>query len=240
MIENMIDMKPLPVYGDGKNIRDWLYVEDHNNAVWLIANKGTTGVSYNIGGDNEWENIRLVQELCRIMAVETGKDSQYYEKLITYVKDRPGHDRRYAINCGKIKETLGWKQTVSFRQGLEKTVEWYLDNAAVNQVPDPSNHLTGSTSVFAIVVNGNCASEIVEIILTVDDQPSSNSTSIENCDDGSGSVSFDLISVEDEVNGGTGSTVNWYSDAGATVPINNPGNYISSGETVYAVVGDGI
>ena len=128
MIENMLDKKELPVYGDGKNIRDWLYVEDHNAAVWLIMNRGITGESYNIGGENEWGNIRLVNVLCEITAGETGKPKDYYKRLITFVKDRPGHDRRYAINCDKIKKDLGWHQSLDFRDGLKKTVKWYLGN----------------------------------------------------------------------------------------------------------------
>lgn len=131
MILNMIQGKPLPVYGDGKNIRDWLYVEDHASAVWTILQKGSVGQTYNIGGENEWTNIELVKYLCDIMqqlkpiAHET---LQRYEDLITFVKDRPGHDRRYAINCDKIKKELGWMQSVSFDEGLRKTVQWYLDN----------------------------------------------------------------------------------------------------------------
>jgi dTDP-glucose 4,6-dehydratase len=99
MIENMLAEKPLPVYGDGKNIRDWLFVEDHNSAVWTVMNNGKTGESYNIGGENEWENIKLVDVLCETVAQIQGKDKDYHKKLITYVKDRPGHDRRYAIDC---------------------------------------------------------------------------------------------------------------------------------------------
>ncbi len=128
MILNMIEEKPLPVYGDGKNVRDWLFVEDHASAVWLILNKGTTGETYNIGCENEWENIKLVNVLCENMAELNGKEKDYYKKLITYVKDRPGHDRRYAINCDKIKKELGWKQSVTFDKGLGITVEWYLEN----------------------------------------------------------------------------------------------------------------
>jgi dTDP-glucose 4,6-dehydratase len=128
MILNIKDEKSLPVYGDGKNIRDWLYVEDHNSAVWIIVNKGREGETYNIGGENEWENIKLVHELCAKMEKMTGKNDGYYQKLITYVKDRPGHDRRYAINCDKIKKELGWKQSVDFDKGLDLTVKWYLEN----------------------------------------------------------------------------------------------------------------
>jgi dTDP-glucose 4,6-dehydratase len=128
MIFNIRDEKPLPVYGDGKNIRDWLYVEDHNSAVWDIVQKGRTGETYNIGGENEWENIKLVHELCAKMARLNRKPDDYYEKLISYVKDRPGHDRRYAINCDKIKNELGWRQSVDFSRGLDLTIEWYLKN----------------------------------------------------------------------------------------------------------------
>lgn len=128
MILNILDEKPLPVYGDGTNIRDWLFVEDHNSAVWAIVNKGRTGEKYNIGGENEWENIKLVNVLCEKMAKFMNKDKDYYKKLITYVKDRPGHDRRYAINCDKLKKELGWKQAETFETGLEKTIKWYLDN----------------------------------------------------------------------------------------------------------------
>ena len=128
MIYNMRDRKPLPVYGDGKNIRDWLYVEDHNSAVWTVLQNGKVGESYNIGGENEWENIKLVNTLCEIFAQETETDEAKIKGLITFVKDRPGHDRRYAIDCSKLKKELGWKQSVDFGQGLKKTVRWYLDN----------------------------------------------------------------------------------------------------------------
>ena len=129
MILNMLEEKPLPVYGDGKNIRDWLYVEDHCSAVWKIIISGKEGETYNIGGENEWTNIDLVNRLCEIVAEKVGKDIDYFKKLITFVKDRPGHDRRYAINCDKIKKELGWKQSVSFDEGLSKTVDWYLSNS---------------------------------------------------------------------------------------------------------------
>lgn len=128
IIENILEEKPLPIYGDGKNIRDWLYVIDHNSAVWAIVNKGEAGETYNIGGENELENIELVYNLCDFMASKKGQEPDYYKKLITYIKDRPGHDRRYAINCDKLKKELGWKQSVNFKEGLEKTVDWYLEN----------------------------------------------------------------------------------------------------------------
>jgi dTDP-glucose 4,6-dehydratase len=112
MILNMLDGKPLPVYGDGKNIRDWLFVEDHNTAVWTIVNKGRVGEKYNIGGENEWTNIDLLQRLIDIVAQKAKLDAATIRSTITYVKDRPGHDRRYAIDCSKLKRELGWKQSV--------------------------------------------------------------------------------------------------------------------------------
>jgi dTDP-glucose 4,6-dehydratase len=130
MILNMLEGKPLPVYGDGKNIRDWVYVEDHNNAVWTILQKGITGEKYNIGGENEWENIKLLESLIEIVSAKAGLDAEKVRSTISFVKDRPGHDRRYAIDCSKIKSELGWKQAVSFNEGLEKTVDWYLANTA--------------------------------------------------------------------------------------------------------------
>jgi len=128
MILNMLEGKPLPVYGDGRNIRDWLYVEDHNEAVWMIMKAGQSGRTYNIGGENEWENIRLLERLIELVAEEAGLDAARLRALITYVKDRPGHDRRYAIDCSRIKKELGWRQRVTFDEGLRKTVRWYLDN----------------------------------------------------------------------------------------------------------------
>jgi dTDP-glucose 4,6-dehydratase len=124
----MLEGKALPVYGDGKNIRDWLYVEDHNIAVWTILRSGRTGERYNIGGDNERENIKLLTSLIDITAAKTDKEAEKIRSTITFVKDRPGHDRRYAIDCSKIKSEIGWEQTVNFQQGLERTVDWYLSN----------------------------------------------------------------------------------------------------------------
>jgi dTDP-glucose 4,6-dehydratase len=134
MILNMLEGKPLPVYGDGKNIRDWVYVEDHNEAVWTIMQAGVTGEKYNIGGENEWENIRLLHSLIEIVAKTAGLDAEKIRNTITYVKDRPGHDRRYAIDCAKIQRELGWKQRVSFEEGLERTAAWYLANV-VKDIP---------------------------------------------------------------------------------------------------------
>jgi dTDP-glucose 4,6-dehydratase len=128
MMLNILDEKPLPVYGDGKNVRDWLFVEDHAAAVWLILNRGIIGETYNIGGNNEWENIKLVNALCEKMALFTKKEKDHYKKLISFVKDRPGHDRRYAINCDKIKRDLQWKPGLNFGEGLDITIKWYLNN----------------------------------------------------------------------------------------------------------------
>ena len=128
MILNMLEGKPLPVYGDGKNIRDWLYVEDHNSAVWDIMRNGKAGETYNIGGENEWENIKLLNVLIDIAAAKAKLDPAKIRGTITYVKDRPGHDLRYAIDCSKIKRELNWKQTISFEEGLSRTVDWYLTN----------------------------------------------------------------------------------------------------------------
>lgn len=128
MILNMLDGKPLPVYGDGKNVRDWLHVDDHADAVWRIMREGRAGERYNVGGRNEWENIRLVRELCAAVARATGKRTEDLEPLITFVTDRPGHDRRYAVDCAKIEAELGWRASISFPEGLQRTVRWYLDN----------------------------------------------------------------------------------------------------------------
>lgn len=128
MISNIRNGKPLPVYGKGDNIRDWIYVEDHNRAVWLIVNKGRTGQKYNIGGENEWQNIKLLHKVIELSAEKLGKPASEIEKTITYVKDRPGHDKRYAIDCTKIKTELGWQRKMTFEEGLNATVDWYLKN----------------------------------------------------------------------------------------------------------------
>jgi dTDP-glucose 4,6-dehydratase len=130
MILNMLEGKPLPVYGDGRNVRDWVYVEDHNNAVWTIMQRGAAGEKYNIGGENEWENIKLLHSLIAIVSKKAGLDPEKIRGLITYVKDRPGHDRRYAIDCSRIQRELGWKPLAGFEEGLERTVDWYLANSA--------------------------------------------------------------------------------------------------------------
>ncbi len=127
-INNIIEQKPLPVYGDGKYTRDWLFVEDHAVAIDLVYHEGKNHETYNIGGFNEWQNIDLVKLLCKQMDAKLGREAGESEKLIAYVKDRPGHDLRYAIDASKINKELGWKPSVTFEQGLEKTIEWYLSN----------------------------------------------------------------------------------------------------------------
>jgi dTDP-glucose 4,6-dehydratase len=129
MINNIINNKPLPVYGKGENIRDWLFVEDHAKAIDAIFHKGKVGEVYNIGGNNEWKNIDLVKMLCHIMDKKLGRDEGASAELITYVKDRPGHDLRYAIDASKLIAETGWRPEVTFEEGLEKTVDWYLTNS---------------------------------------------------------------------------------------------------------------
>ncbi len=128
IINNILHSRPLPVYGQGTNVRDWLYVEDHAKAIDLIYQKGANGETYNIGGNNERQNIDIVKTLCRIMDRRLGRAEGESEKLIIYVKDRAGHDLRYAIDAAKIHETLGWQAEVAFNDGFEKTVAWYLEN----------------------------------------------------------------------------------------------------------------
>ena len=127
-INNIKNMKPLPIYGNGKNIRDWLFVEDHAQAIDTIFHLGKAGDSYNIGGNNEWTNIDVVRLLCNIMDKKLGRKEGTSESLITFVKDRAGHDLRYAIDSSKIQKELGWTPKVSFEKGIEKTVDWYLQN----------------------------------------------------------------------------------------------------------------
>jgi dTDP-glucose 4,6-dehydratase len=129
-INNIINDRPLPVYGKGENVRDWLYVIDHAHAIDIIFHKGKMGETYNIGGHNEWKNIDLILLLCRIMDRKLQRDPGTSEKLITYVKDRAGHDLRYAIDAGKLQRELGWVPSLQFEEGLEKTVDWYLENKA--------------------------------------------------------------------------------------------------------------
>lgn len=118
----------MPVYGKGLNIRDWLYVEDHAEAIDLIFHKGKAGETYNIGGHNEWTNIDLIHELCDQLDKKLGREKGTSKKLITYVKDRAGHDMRYAIDSSKISRELGWLPSLQFEEGLSKTIDWYLEN----------------------------------------------------------------------------------------------------------------
>jgi dTDP-glucose 4,6-dehydratase len=130
VIQSILGRKPVPVYGDGLNVRDWLYVRDHAEALWTVLTRARLGETYNIGGHNEWANIHIVQLICDLideMAPQLGGNSR---KLITFVKDRPGHDRRYAIDASKIKNELGWVPAHKFEQGIRETVRWYLDNQA--------------------------------------------------------------------------------------------------------------
>lgn len=127
-INNIITKKPLPVYGDGLYTRDWLFVKDHATAIDLVFHKGKNHDTYNIGGFNEWKNIDLVKLLCKQMDEKLGNSPGTSEQLITYVKDRPGHDRRYAIDATKINKELGWKPSVTFEQGLKQTIDWYFEN----------------------------------------------------------------------------------------------------------------
>ncbi len=127
-IHNIIQKKPLPVYGKGENVRDWLYVEDHAEAIDMIVRDGKLGDTYNIGGHNEWKNIDLIRLLCKIMDEKLGRAPGTSEGLIAYVKDRAGHDLRYAIDASKVKDDLGWVPSVTFEEGVSKTVDWYLAN----------------------------------------------------------------------------------------------------------------
>jgi dTDP-glucose 4,6-dehydratase len=129
MIHNAVNGRSLPVYGDGQNVRDWLYVVDHCEAIFTVLEKGRPGETYNIGGLNEMKNVEVVHVLCEILD-ELHPTGRPHEKLITYVKDRPGHDRRYAIDCSKLQRELGWKPKESFHTGIRKTVQWYLENTA--------------------------------------------------------------------------------------------------------------
>ncbi len=127
-INNIINKKPLPVYGDGKYTRDWLFVKDHAAAIDIVFHKGKILNTYNIGGFNEWQNIELVKLLCKLMDEKLGQKPGTSNTLITYVKDRPGHDKRYAIDATKISKELGWKPSVTFEEGLSQTIDWYLQN----------------------------------------------------------------------------------------------------------------
>ena len=128
VIQSVIARKPIPVYGDGMNVRDWLYVRDHADALWLALTRANDGETYNIGGHNEWANLRIVELICDLideLSPQLGGNSR---KLISFVKDRPGHDRRYAIDASKIKRELGWTPAHTFERGIRETIEWYLAN----------------------------------------------------------------------------------------------------------------
>jgi dTDP-glucose 4,6-dehydratase len=135
-VNNIINNRPIPVYGKGANIRDWLFVIDHAQAIDTIFHRGNIGETYNIGGNNEWKNIDLIRLLCAILDRKLGRAEGTSQKLITFVKDRAGHDLRYAIDSSKLRKELGWKPSVTFEQGLEKTVDWYLSN------PEWVDHIT--------------------------------------------------------------------------------------------------
>ena len=128
MILNLIEGKPLPVYGTGANVRDWLYVDDHVEAIWAIVQRGRRGETYNVGGEAEWANLALLHKLIDVVAEVAKRDAEAMRKQITFVADRPGHDARYAIDCSKLKIELGWKQRHDIESGLVDTVRWYLDN----------------------------------------------------------------------------------------------------------------
>ncbi len=131
MITNALQGKPLPVYGDGLNVRDWIYVEDNCGGIDLVLHKGKIGEIYNIGGGNERKNIDLVNLICEMLAEVTGKPVEEYKKLIIFVKDRPGHDRRYALSIEKMKRELGWSPTTDFKKGMEETVKWFIDKFSI-------------------------------------------------------------------------------------------------------------
>ena len=140
VIQSVLTRKPIPVYGDGKNVRDWLYVRDHAEALWTVLQKGKIGETYNVGGHNEWANINIVQLICDTIdefKPEFGGNSR---KLISFVKDRPGHDRRYAIDAGKIQRDLGWMPAHKFENGIRETIRWYLDNQAWVKAVSENKH----------------------------------------------------------------------------------------------------
>ena len=128
MIHNIVSAKPLPVYGDGLNVRDWLHVKDHSKAVETVLKTGSAGEVYNIGGNNEWKNIDIVNLVCDLMDAKLGRPAGESRRLITFVKDRPGHDRRYAIDAAKIRRDLGWEPSYTFEEGIDETIDWYLAN----------------------------------------------------------------------------------------------------------------
>ncbi|MSP26427.1 MAG: dTDP-glucose 4,6-dehydratase [Myxococcales bacterium] len=130
MILNLVERKPLPIYGQGLNVRDWLYVDDHSDAIWAVIHEGRDGETYNVGGNTERTNVAVVETLCRVVAAETGVEPDELLGLMHYVKDRPGHDLRYAIDASKLCDACGWQPAETFESGIHKTVRWYLDNDA--------------------------------------------------------------------------------------------------------------
>jgi dTDP-glucose 4,6-dehydratase len=130
VIQSALQQRSIPVYGDGLNVRDWLYVRDHAEALWLVLTRGRDGETYNIGGNNEWPNLRIVEQICDLVAEMAPHLGGHTRKLITFVTDRPGHDRRYAIDASKIRDELGWRPAHTFERGIRETVRWYLDNQA--------------------------------------------------------------------------------------------------------------
>src|SRR5690606_22587367 len=128
VISNVLQRKPIPVYGKGENVRDWLYVEDHCSAIWAVHENGRVGETYNVGGNNECSNINLIKALCTLLSKKLGESEDDILSLITYVKDRPGHDLRYAIDSTKIRKECGWSPQETIESGLQKTVDWYIDN----------------------------------------------------------------------------------------------------------------
>jgi len=149
MINNIKHGKSLPIYGDGKYTRDWLWVADHASAIDTIFHKGRLGETYNIGGDNEWQNIDLVNELCDIVDDILGREVGSARKTITFVKDRPGHDLRYAIDASKLKNELGWSPTIQAMEGLRKTAEWYLSNSEWMENVTSGNYQKYYESMYA-------------------------------------------------------------------------------------------
>lgn len=149
-INNIINKKPLPIYGKGENVRDWLFVEDHVRAIDVIFHTGKIGETYNIGGHNEWTNIALVKELCKQMDTKLGRVEGESEKLITYVTDRAGHDLRYAIDATKLKEELGWMPSLQFEEGISKTIDWYLENTKWLEDVTSGNYQNYYTSQYKV------------------------------------------------------------------------------------------
>lgn len=149
IIQNVLARRPIPVYGDGQNVRDWLYVRDHAEALWQVLQRGRNGETYNIGGNNEWPNLRIVELICDLMDELEPSLGGHSRKLITFVKDRPGHDRRYAIDASKLERELGWTPAFTFEQGIRETVRWYLANQDwVAAVTDEQTRQAATEPIF--------------------------------------------------------------------------------------------